>query len=868
MNIQKILLSVLLTIFWLFFILNLTYFHTSTSQSDFSLPKFSIWIQEIVSSENEISLEKRENSELKENTLYVDRINYIDNVYFLWNNYTLVNSNNLISFDVGEGLYLFDLYHLSHNYTVRNEFFSLTPKSPGKFFVDSRKSTDIKIFSFDSIVEVDLIANTPKETMTSIELYPHMFFWFNSSRNRFLKNADILRIESISKIFYVNESFLDENKWLNQKFFTSLYTVSDQVALKFFRNFFVLWYSQDEFDKYNISNIEKQLYKNKNLLWLGYIERYFVFFLNKEKKASYYKKNILLKLNTLFSKNLSQKNWEEMKRDIQSHLNHLQAINPEDYNNFQFILSHYYKNLLKINSLDYINSTIFLSKIIWEWQHNRLAHSDSSSFYLNKIYTLVDNKIYPEHYLQQNLLFFLNAFLSENQIQLQDGELLIEENKEVIIKLDFLSYFLKNIVLYNISFSDTENLSNILQVLDLYISINRNVTNYYKNNQRIETLIVEYHTILTKILQETKNNFFQTNLNERGLLVLNTEKQITSEQTQKLDTIFKNIFDFHEKNRGILSEKNTIYNSLYIRNKNTYWEYISALSNYSQYTLKYDKVKNELLNAQTVFEKNQEFVLSRTELVAYLSYFEGFDISNMAYKIVGNEYYEISNIYINGERFSFHLYPSEFNRLDNIVRNGQKLALSYELDILKQDLEKKYRQASPEEKNRYDFKRFFLNTFFSTQVATSREFQVSEFQDVSVEDRTITFFKRDKLFWDKWDFTYLKGFLDIKYDDVEVTLDSNNNYNTLIKRWVIQTRLSQNLQNREVVAIMSSEYVFSDKDHYFRNIYLTFYDKNYFDRGQEVYLFWGKEFRIIKSLDILQFKDEMNKEIEKIFLTN
>lgn len=867
MNPQKILLSILLTLFWLFFILNLTYFHTSSPQSDLSLPKFSLWVQEVTLSGSEIYLEKTESSEVKENMMYVDHINYIDKVYFLWDNYTQT-TNNQIHFEIGKWLYLFDLYDLSHNYTIENDFFSLTPKSPGKFFVDSRKSVDIKIFSFDAIVEVDLMANTPKELMTSIELYPHMFFGFNGSRNRFLKNADILRIETISRIFYVNESFLDENKRLNQKFFTSLFTDSDPKALRFFTNFFFLWYSKNEFDTYNISNIETQLYKNKDLLWLWYIEKYFVFFLNKEKKASYYKKDTLLKLNTLFSKNVSGKNWDEMKKNIQSNLHDLKSISSKDYHNFQFILSHYYKNLLKINSLDYINSTIFLSNIIGDRQPTHLSYITPSSFYLNKIYTLVDNKIYSQNYLQQNLLFFLNAFLKENQIQLQDGELLIDENKEVIIKLDFLSYFLKNIVLYNISFSDTENLSNILQVLDLYISMNRNVTNYYKNNQRIETLIVEYHTVLTKLLQETKNNFFQPELNERWLLVLNTEKQITSEQTQKLDTILKNIFDFHEKNKGVLSEKNTIYNSHYLKNKSTYWEYISALNNYSQYTLKYDKVKSELLNAQTVFEKNQDIILNEKILVTYLLYFEGLDISNMAYKIIGKKYYEISNIYINGEKFSFHLYPSEFHRIDNIIRNGEKLSLSYELDTLKHDLQEKYKQASPEEKNKYDFKRFFLNTFFSIQTTTSREFQGNEFQDVLSEDRTITFFKRDKLFWDKWDFTYLKGFFDIKYDDVEVTLDSNNNYNIFIKKWVIQTKLGHNLQNREITGIIRSDYIFSDTDHYFKNIFITFYDKNYFDRGQEVYLFWGQEFKIMKNLDILQFKDEMNKEIEKIFLTN
>jgi len=63
------------------------------------------------------------------------------------------------------------------------------------------------------------------------------------------------------------------------------------------------------------------------------------------------------------------------------------------------------------------------------------------------------------------------------------------------------------------------------------------------------------------------------------------------------------ILDFYNKNRGVLSEKNMNYNSLYSKNKVTYSEYYSALINHPEYLIKYDKVKSDLLSAQTVFEK-------------------------------------------------------------------------------------------------------------------------------------------------------------------------------------------------------------------------------------------------------------------------
>jgi hypothetical protein len=59
--------------------------------------------------------------------------------------------------------------------------------------------------------------------------------------------------------------------------------------------------------------------------------------------------------------------------------------------------------------------------------------------------------------------------------------LLIEDNKDVIIKLDFLAYFLKNILIYNINFSK-ENFDNVLNIVEIYLSTNKNILTYYKNN--------------------------------------------------------------------------------------------------------------------------------------------------------------------------------------------------------------------------------------------------------------------------------------------------------------------------------------------------------------------------------------------------
>lgn len=867
MDIQKIIISTLITVFWLFFILSLTYFNTPSGTSGFSIPEISVWYNELIYSGSDISLQSTREADLEEGKFFIDQVNYIDSAFFSWKDYKKEISNRDVTFHIWEWLYVFDLYDISYHYTIKNKDFSIEPKSPGKFFVDTRESSDIKIFSFDSIINIKLFALNSTESMTSLVMYPHMFFGFNSVRNKFLKNADVLRIESVSKIFYVNESFLSNNKDLNQKFFEKLYPSIDQAALTFFKKFFYLSYSSTEFDKYNMKNISALLYKDKNLFWMRYIEKYFTFFFNKEKKTAYYRKNILSNLNILFSQKISQASWTKIKDEIISDLNNLKNVSEVDYTDFQQILTFYYKNLLKVNSIDYINSTILLSNIILsEWEKN-VFESQISSFYLNKIYALVDNKTYSGEYLQQNLLIFLQHFLEENNLQLKDGELLLEENQEIILSLDYLSYFLKNILLYNISFSDSWNLDNLFSIINIYLGINKNIITYYKNPGRTETLIVEYQMILNKFLDEMRKNFFETELNKRGLLILNSNNPLVSTQLVKLNTIMNMILDFYNKNKSVLSEKNMNYNMLYSKNKITYNEYYSALSNHPEYLIKYDKAKNDLLSAQTIFEKNQIISLNEDTLVQYLSQFQGVDISNMSYKIIGDKYYEVDNIYISGEKFSFSLYPNEFYRIDQIVKNGQKLSGSYELESLKQDLALKYEEVSEEEKYKYEFPRFFINTFFNTQETTSKIYEENP-ETERTEDRTITFFKRDKLFWDKWDFSVLNWYLDMKYDDVWVELNPNNQYNISINKWVLKTRIEINGTLREIVWVLRSEYVFSDTEHFFRNMYITFYDADNYGKWQDWALFWGKEFRIVRRIDILKFKTEMNKEITRIYTNN
>ena len=276
--------------------------------------------------------------------------------------------------------------------------------------------------------------------------------------------------------------------------------------------------------------------------------------------------------------------------------------------------------------------------------------------------------------------------------------------------------------------------------------------------------------------------------------------------------------------------------------------------------------KSDLLNTNTVLENSQKVILSKENLFSFISQFVWIDASKITYSISPKNYYKISGLIVNWDTFSFDLYPLEYNRLDNITQNNNKLTLSYELDTLKDDLKTLYEDADDKQKDKYDFKRFFLNTFYSKDDwNTWKVFET--WGEQLVEDKVITIFKRDKLLWNTWDFSILKWYLDLKYDDVSVIL-ANNNYNIKINNWVLRTQIIKGDENVNVTAKLRAEYVFSDKNHYLKNIYLKFYDSQLFNKQEELELFSWKEFRVFKTIDIVKFKDEMNKEIQNLFKNN
>jgi hypothetical protein len=96
-------------------------------------------------------------------------------------------------------------------------------------------------------LEVTLLNPENAEETTKIVLYPHMNFAFNSNRNKLVKNADLLRLESIFEISYLRDTFLSSEV---NEFVNSVYKKDEPEAINFLNKIKSVMFSQQDYLKY------------------------------------------------------------------------------------------------------------------------------------------------------------------------------------------------------------------------------------------------------------------------------------------------------------------------------------------------------------------------------------------------------------------------------------------------------------------------------------------------------------------------------------------------------------------------------------------------------------------------------------------
>ena len=149
MNLLKIIFSWVILFFLFIFVFVLSYFpysKPSTTQINTKWNEY-IWLSKIIKNKANYDLEKTE--KFQKDNIYKDNVDKIDEFYFLpksQDSYKKsVNLNN-IKIDVKDWLYFANIVDLTYNYKINNSNFTLTPKSPWRFYFDTRDNSKIKYF--------------------------------------------------------------------------------------------------------------------------------------------------------------------------------------------------------------------------------------------------------------------------------------------------------------------------------------------------------------------------------------------------------------------------------------------------------------------------------------------------------------------------------------------------------------------------------------------------------------------------------------------------------------------------------------------------------------------------------------------------
>jgi len=269
------------------------------------------------------------------------------------------------------------------------------------------------------------------------------------------------------------------------------------------------------------------------------------------------------------------------------------------------------------------------------------------------------------------------------------------------------------------------------------------------DDKRKITALYIYVDILSQLDSYVHDTFFEEKRGNNNILVRKNGVNISATDYENLTKQVAMIFDFYQRYKSKLdmaTKRDTlIAKNLEILNQK-FKEYFLALENYESYKYNYDETRKTLLTLQT--GNNTNIVFDTESVTQYLSSFQGADTRSMKLDFHTDPLsVSVSSYYINGNNFSFDLFPLSEYLMENIVLNGKNVNASYKLNLIEADWEEKQLNVGiGGDTYKYDFTYFFLNTFFTQQVQQTEIFQKETPQQ---EDKVIVVFKRDKLLGDK-----------------------------------------------------------------------------------------------------------------------
>ncbi len=873
MNIISKISFVLISICLISFLLFVTY---SSSENTY-YKNNEIWLFELKN--NEIWLFELKNNEINKvsssgsETIFIKKITSTDRIFFSNWNVKIENNNWFINIYITPWFYIFDFKKINSNYKIIWDWFNINNKWPGLFIVNNLDKEKNIIFSLNWLIDLTLKNIKTNENLTSIDLYPHNYLIFNPLKNIFIKNADLLKISQTSILWYFEKQIAITEDI--PKDFIDLVSLQDLDYEKIIKK--VILYIKNE----NIKNTEiyDKMIKSSlsKLPGEDLILKYLKMFINPSKKNIFYKNAIIRNINSLL---LNKDIDPETINKIIDNAKILEENDEKWLNEVKNIILYY--NYVVLNSNSNINTKINLFSLLSILNKENFSLDFKSLISLRKTffeYDFIWNKSF-----YKEISSFRKEYFKDLDTNLK-WESINRYSIEQMEKTDYFLFFIENILIsadFNSSNIDTKDL---IVIFNDYVNISNSF--YVSNDEKIKrTWLFKYSILLNNFINILQNRYFSENRNNNLLLELKENIKIIDEDIILLEKNINEIIDFFEKNKTVLkteiNTKDRILAQQYLIIEEKFKEYFSALKNYKEYIIKYDKNKNDLLKSSTINEKEDNIVLSEKIAKEYLNKFNWVSLKLSTIKIMDYNYcvyptkeneflnveipycYKIEDLNIIWDNYikniSFILHPFEKNKIneiyDDMYADNEKKYWSYKLDEVKIILDEKFKVAT-KDKDRYDFNNFLINTFWKnidieTDTNTNNIDKIDRIE--LIEDNVVKIFKRNKLFWDTWDFSVLNWFLDINYNDVIVERENNWWYSILIKKWIFNINL---WKNSFFYWIFSSNYNFSD-NHSFINPELKLIDK----KTENKLLFWNTIF-VKWEYGVNKIQDEIKSLFEK-----
>lgn len=791
---------------------------------------------------------------IDKNKIFVEQISYLSRFFTNNNKSEILIEENQIN--IKKWIHLFDLNEVNKNFKINWSTFEITNKWPWLFFVNNLNRSKTIIFSIDTII--DLKIKNKNEILTSVLLYPHSYIIFNQNRNLLIKGWDQLKISQISNLNFFNKKLISQKK-INKKFL-EIITLKNNEYNYFIED--VLFFLKFE-SKENYKNFQKYIKRDFiSLLWEKYIKKYSKYFVNTQKKKVYYKNLILREIITLFHED--KKNIKKIN-SIYENIKKLWEVSIDEVKNIENIIYFYYINSLKLEN-NSINTTINLSELIKKIKNNTEKNQKLEALLFLK-------NIFSEYDFQKtsNILKKIPLF-KEKYINLKSEY----DKKSLEYKeIEYLLFFLEKLL--------TTQFDNIEKYIDKISILLKDYTNisyifYDDDDDSIKrTWLSKNLKILETIWKIIQKTYFKLERTDEDFLIRKENNILKDKKTiSSIKNSINRIINFYKTNIRFLNEtKNTI--ETYQDNINKLTEFFEAMEDYEKYKSKYSVKKAKFLWWDPIkSNKEEKNSLNVAKAYNYIKKFNWISLKNIRIDIYDYNHcinpnilsenqsrdgycYKINNLEINWNNLLFYLFPYDNNKLNNIKVNNISRKWEYKLDEIKESFSEKLKQNNTEEYE-YSFENFFINTFTVQNTTEWKKeeiiYQNDEKNNVSKESKEIWAFKRSKLFWNMWDFSVLKWFLDIKYNDVIVEEDysiyiKESNFTLDVKNCV-----SDKCSDNQYGGILESEYKFTNI-HSFENVKLKIIDKSLKDNGID--LIWWNQMEIVGSIKINEFENELKK---------